>query len=126
MVWHWDIPIYGELLKTTGGKERMMEYQSSHRADEHQMPFEEIADLHKEKTARYVKILASGGLALRPGEADLIKRACSAPLVSGANAVSQSLQFYAKLGVAIIKSNAIIDFINISKNTYVSRSTLTA
>ncbi len=78
MGWHWDIPIYGALLKTTGGKERMMEYQSCHRAAERQMPFAEIAEIHLQKTARYVEILAKGELELRPGVADLIDRAAVA------------------------------------------------
>ena len=78
MDWHWDVPMYGILLKTTGGKERMQEYQQTHRASEPQMDWERIKDLHAQKTERYVEILASGGLPLREGVADLIARAASA------------------------------------------------
>ena len=78
MDWHWEVPMYGILLKTTGGKERMQEYQQTHRASEPQMDWERIKDLHAQKTERYVEILASGGLPLREGVADLIARAASA------------------------------------------------
>jgi len=78
MDWHWEVPMYGILLKTTGGKERMQEYQQTHRASEPQMDWERIKDLHAQKTERYVEILAAGGLPLREGVADLIARAASA------------------------------------------------
>ena len=78
MDWHWDIPMYGILLKTTGGKERMAEYQKTHRSREPQMNWEQIKNLHAQKTKRYVEILAAGGLPLRAGVADLIERAANA------------------------------------------------
>ncbi len=80
MDWHWDVPTYGLLLKTTGGKERMHEYQTTHRPGEPQMDWDQIKALHAQKTTRYVEILAQGGLPLRPGVADLIARARAAGL----------------------------------------------
>ncbi|MBL1435075.1 MAG: HAD family hydrolase [Rhodobacteraceae bacterium] len=80
MDWAWGVPMYGTLLKTTGGKERMQEYQKTHRSHEPQMDRDQIQDLHAQKTARYVEILASGGLPLRAGVADLISRAQAAGL----------------------------------------------
>ncbi len=80
MDWAWDVAIYGILLKTTGGKERMQEFQATHRSNEPQMGWERIKDLHAQKTERYVEILASGGLPLRAGVADLIERAAAAGL----------------------------------------------
>jgi len=76
--WRWDVPLYAALLKTTGGKERMAAYQRDYRGGDVQLGFERIAELHRHKTARYAEILASGGLALRPGVRDLIERAASA------------------------------------------------
>jgi HAD superfamily hydrolase (TIGR01509 family) len=73
--WHWDVPMYVILLKTTGGKERMQEYQQTHRPEGPQMDWAQIKALHAQKTARYVEILAQGGLPLRAGVADLIARA---------------------------------------------------
>ena len=70
--WHWTISDYRHLLKTTGGKERM----AAHRATLGYGPTDaEIAALHRRKTARYGEILAEGGIALRPGVADLITTA---------------------------------------------------
>lgn len=80
MDWHWDVPTYGVLLKTTGGKERMDEYQKNHHPDGLQMGWDRIKALHAEKTKHYVEILASGGLPLRQGVADLIARATDAGL----------------------------------------------
>jgi len=78
MDWHWDVPMYRVLLKTTGGKERMQAYQSAHRPEGPQMEWAQIKDLHAQKTERYVDILAQGGLPLRDGVADLITRAAAA------------------------------------------------
>ncbi len=70
--WHWTVSDYTQLLKTTGGKERM----AAHRAAVGHGPSDaEIAALHRRKTARYGEILAQGGVALRPGVADLIRTA---------------------------------------------------
>lgn len=70
--WHWDVAMYGELLKTTGGKERMSEYQRKYRPDDSQMEFAQIARLHKQKTKRYGELIASGAAQLRAGVSDLI------------------------------------------------------
>ena len=62
--WHWSMADYRQLLKTTGGKERMRAHQqglSSKLSDA------AIAALHAEKTAIYGEILARGELKLRPG-----------------------------------------------------------
>lgn len=68
--WVWSRELYGELLKTTGGKERMTIYLRDHRnepADQAQ-----IAEIHKRKTVIYGKLIDSGAAELRPGIADLI------------------------------------------------------
>ncbi|MBS8226395.1 HAD family hydrolase [Vannielia litorea] len=71
--WHWSRADYTRLLRTTGGKERMARHREEIGASG---PTDaEIAALHKRKTARYGEILAAGGLALRPGVADLIETA---------------------------------------------------
>lgn len=68
--WHWDDALYRELLRVTGGKERIRAWQRVYLKEE---PLDEAAlfDLHKRKTARYGEIVASGGLSLRPGIAEL-------------------------------------------------------
>ena len=78
--WHWSMDEYRELLKTTGGKERMRAYQAGLPAVARRLSEGEIAALHKEKTAIYGEILARGELELRPGVAALIEAARRAGL----------------------------------------------
>lgn len=70
--WNWSVADYTHLLRTTGGKERMRAWRDSvgYGPDDG-----EIAALHQAKTARYAQIVAGGGLALRPGVAELIEAA---------------------------------------------------
>jgi HAD superfamily hydrolase (TIGR01509 family) len=75
----WDIPLYGELLKVAGGKERMRHY-----FDTTQWPAgvtdrdSFIKELHKLKTDCYMQIIDSGQLPLRPGVARLVDEAIAA------------------------------------------------
>ncbi|MGC9419024.1 MAG: HAD family hydrolase [Rhodovulum sp.] len=78
--WHWDREDYRRLLATTGGKERMRAFQADLPEGARRLSDDEIAALHAEKTARYGEILASGGLALRPGIAELVELAREAEL----------------------------------------------
>lgn len=71
--WVWSQELYAELLKTTGGKERMTKYLVEYlneAADQ-----DKIAEIHKRKTAVYGELIASGAAALRAGIADLIEDA---------------------------------------------------
>ena len=77
--WHWDIPLYAELLKVTGGKERIAHYLTT-LADPPALDTAAIAALHRDKTARYTALVESGGLTLRPGVAALVAEARSAGL----------------------------------------------
>ncbi len=78
--WHWSRDLYRDLLKTTGGKERIAAFQATLPETARRLGAEEIARLHAEKTAAYGAILAAGELSLRPGVADLIARARAAGL----------------------------------------------
>lgn len=75
--WHWDSHLYNELLGVTGGKERIRHYIDSH--DAGGAPGDKIdgfiADLHREKTAAYTSMIASGDVPLRPGIRELIQDA---------------------------------------------------
>ncbi len=68
--WNWSRDLYGELLKTTGGKERMTTYLQDHL----KQPADQakIANIHKRKTAVYGELIAGGAAKLRPGITDLI------------------------------------------------------
>jgi len=74
LAWRWSAPLYAELLKVTGGKERLRHYawrigRISHLEDE------QILALHRRKTAIYTEIIRSGRVALRPGVEALIEGA---------------------------------------------------
>lgn len=72
--WHWTAEIYAQLLKTTGGKERMRVWRDQTGSD---VSDTKIADLHTVKTARYGALIAGGEISLRPGIPELIAYAKS-------------------------------------------------
>jgi len=72
----WDVACYGELLKVSGGKERMRHYFDGAGwpggvTDRDAL----IADLHRLKTDLFMQIIESGQLSLRPGVARLVDEA---------------------------------------------------
>ena len=72
--WNWDVPLYGELLQVTGGKERIRYYLERYLPEELNRAnlTEWIASLHKTKTKFYEQLLATGEIPLRPGVDRLI------------------------------------------------------
>ena len=75
--WDWTVPLYGELLEITGGKERIKHYIDNYLAQFHyegNLP-DFIRQLHESKTEFFVKILSEGGIELRPGVERLINEA---------------------------------------------------
>jgi HAD superfamily hydrolase (TIGR01509 family) len=75
--WHWDVALYGELLATTGGKERLRHYVEQYRPDyPRPADFSDlIGRLHAAKTRHYTALLARGGIPLRPGVRRLLAEA---------------------------------------------------
>jgi len=72
----WSAELYGELLKISGGKERMRHYFNDVGWPEGTADKDElILALHKEKTDNFMKIIESGELSLRPGVARLVDEA---------------------------------------------------
>lgn len=81
--WTWDRGLYGELLKVTGGKERIRHFIDTRlpagsfaRAD----LAEWIAQLHQAKTRIYTGMVDGGAVGLRPGVASLLDAARTAGL----------------------------------------------
>jgi len=72
--WDWDVPLYGELLTVTGGKERMKAYVQKYRREflDRQDLDSMIAGLHKAKTRHYVKLMEHGDVPPRPGVVRLV------------------------------------------------------
>src|SRR5271163_771813 len=73
--WHWSVPVYKDLLQVTGGKERLRRFSDSDQAGKASISDDEIAELHRFKTLRYVQLISEGACALRPGVADAIRLA---------------------------------------------------
>ena len=76
----WDVELYGELLKISGGKERMTAYFSkmgwpakAPKTDDERKEF--IASLHKRKTELFMALIEKKLLPLRPGVQRLIDEA---------------------------------------------------
>lgn len=75
--WYWSVAMYGELLRVTGGKERMKLYLANYRTDD-QLPEDLdafIAGLHARKTHFYKELLSNIGIPLRTGVKRLILEA---------------------------------------------------
>lgn len=83
--WAWDVALYGELLAITGGKERIRHYVERYRPDwPRPADFDDlVAKLHRAKTRYYTRMLAEGGIPLRPGVKRLLAEARAAGLVLG-------------------------------------------
>ena len=67
--WYWDVDRYGDLLKITGGKERLLHWWRSIDAPAADRPGtrELVARLHERKTAHYAELVRAGVVTLRPG-----------------------------------------------------------
>ena len=75
--WRWDVPRYGELLRITGGRERLLADIAT-RGDAPTQPAEREAlalQLHRLKNAFYAELVHGGGIALRPGVQALVDEA---------------------------------------------------
>jgi HAD superfamily hydrolase (TIGR01509 family) len=80
--WEWDVATYGELLRVTGGKERIRHFLERNPALR-QLDDAAIAALHAAKTRRFGDLVACGAIPLRPGIARLIAEAREARLPIG-------------------------------------------
>lgn len=75
--WNWDRALYTHLLSVTGGKARIRFFLEENHPEmlDGDGIDEEIADLHKRKTAHYVQAMRDGRVPLRPGIERLLKEA---------------------------------------------------
>lgn len=80
----WDEALYGKLLETGGGKERMTAYWNSEPSwpaevgDDADARKEMVKELHARKTALFMELVDSGKVPLRPGVARLVNEAKAA------------------------------------------------
>ncbi len=73
--WYWDKDMYKELLKVSGGKDRLVHYQNLVKPNRKYLNKQTIIQIHKEKTLAYGQSLTTSELFLRPGVAEFIKQA---------------------------------------------------
>jgi len=78
--WDWDVPLYGKLLKVTGGKERIRFFLDEFNRDfARPAGFDDfVAGLHKAKTRFYTAMLDEGAIPLRPGVLRILEEARAA------------------------------------------------
>ena len=77
--WAWGVARYGELLRVTGGRERILADLPTHpEAPATAAEREALArELHRRKSIAYERRLAEGAIALRPGVAELLDEAAA-------------------------------------------------
>jgi HAD superfamily hydrolase (TIGR01509 family) len=69
--WQWDGAVYKDLLRVTGGKERIRAHHERLRIAS-PLSDVDIAELHRIKTAHYAELVETGCCPLRPGVTDLL------------------------------------------------------
>jgi HAD superfamily hydrolase (TIGR01509 family) len=69
--WQWDRAVYKDLLRVTGGKERIRAYHARLGVAP-ALPDADIAALHRIKTVHYAELVETGCCPLRPGVTDLL------------------------------------------------------
>src|SRR5208337_1793157 len=65
--WVWDVDLYRDLHRVTGGKERMRHYAERRGVSAAELSDADIARLHARKNARYAELVRAGQCPLRPG-----------------------------------------------------------
>ena len=102
--WVWQTAEYRELLKITGGKERMNHYIETLPVApaERRRLSSMVPDLHAEKTRFYSSFVADGAVPLRPGVARLLDEAqangCKLAIASTTTAVNIDALLHSTLG----------------------------
>jgi HAD superfamily hydrolase (TIGR01509 family) len=76
--WRWDEALYRELLKVTGGKERILHFAETRSAMPRETAEKLAPVLHAAKTTIYTGYVDSGATPLRPGVADFVEAAHAA------------------------------------------------
>jgi len=73
--WNWDADLYRELLKVTGGKERIRHFIETASPPHGSEVLAKLLALHADKTARYADYVVSGVITAKPGIKRLVLEA---------------------------------------------------
>ncbi|MGE5168909.1 MAG: HAD family hydrolase [Rudaea sp.] len=78
--WEWSKPVYRELLRTSGGRERIVRFtETLGMTEKERLRLATLAPaIHREKTRLYTELIADGRCPLRPGVARLLGEARTA------------------------------------------------
>lgn len=71
--WEWDETTYGDLLKITGGKERMRHFSDAYPHDGGVITDDTIVSMHEFKTRQYKQLMDASMCPLRPGIREIIE-----------------------------------------------------
>ena len=73
--WHWGEALYGQLLKVSGGKERLRYYIKKWKPKMGSgiEPEELVMEMHRAKTRHYLQVMSAGLIPLRPGVERLLR-----------------------------------------------------
>jgi beta-phosphoglucomutase-like phosphatase (HAD superfamily) len=101
--WNWSEDDYMELLKVSGGPERLAHYISSLRAkpEEKQRLSGLVPAIHREKTRLYYELISDGRAAARPGVARLMREAREAGVKLALAATSTTANVEALVGAVL-------------------------
>lgn len=101
--WKWSQDAYRELLKTTGGKERIAAYLATKTlsTSDRKRLTELIPAIHAEKTKFYSSFVADGALPLRDGVARLMEEALTAGCRLGIASTTTAANIDALLGATL-------------------------
>ena len=108
----WDVEYYHELLQVGGGKERMKHHLHTRGFGKDVKPEEEdelIKAMHKHKTSRFIELIESGKLPLRPGIHRFMREGMDADLILGITTTSNERAAHA-IAYQILKDIAF-DFV---------------
>ena len=102
--WKWTRDDYRDLLKTTGGKERIVEHieRLALTPAERRRLHDLVPDIHAEKTRFYSSVVADGAVPFRDGVARLLEEAlaagCRLAIASTTTAINVDALLQANLG----------------------------
>jgi HAD superfamily hydrolase (TIGR01509 family) len=110
---HWEVDYYGELIKISGGKERMRHHYHARgfgKEIDLEAVDELIIKLHKRKTEIFIDLIEGGELQLRPGIHRLMQEAndCGVPVCICTTATQKSAEAVASHSLADIRFSHIL------------------
>jgi beta-phosphoglucomutase-like phosphatase (HAD superfamily) len=73
--WNWDTDLYRQLLKVTGGKERIRHFIETASPPHGAEVLAKLSAFHADKTARYADYVVSGAITAKPGIKRLVLEA---------------------------------------------------